>query len=344
MDLETLNIKLQFGKKQKIQVLTQLSYLVDAGVPAPDALRHMARAYKKKRNTILLHVVDKMAKNAANGQGIVAGMENYFPFEICKILTTSEQRGIVAEGIHNAIDFLQSGNKFFAPLGKMTSGIIYVIALLAAIAVIGTIYLPKIGQYVKEWPTISIAFYNMAWFLYHYCWLLILGLVGLFVWCVWSIRHYSGRVLQFIALPFLNIYKARMGYSILKTLALLSANGVGTPDIIQLLTKQYRNGMVAAKVKTMYDRIRAGEQNMGEVMDTGLFTQLQISELNLISQFVGEENFAKIFAVMADIIAKSVVESLKKFAVIVNTICLFLTGAGILWIYGAYAVLASSIN
>ena len=75
-----------------------------------------------------------------------------------------------------------------------------------------------------------------------------------------------------------------------------------------------------------------------------LFTPLQISELQLISRFVGEENFAKIFDVMSGIIAKSIVESLKKVAVIVNTLCLFLTGAGILWIYGAYAVLAGSIN
>ncbi len=344
MDINQKLLQLQFSNKHKLMLLTQLSYLVDAGVPAPDALRHMRATYKKRRNKILFQVVDKMSRNASAGKKIADDMEKWFPYEVCKILATSEQRGIIAEGVHNSLDFLQSGKKFLSPLGKMSAGIVYVVALLIAIALIGTIYLPKIGQYVKEWPTISIVFYNFSSFLYHYFWLIILALIGLFAWANWSIRFYSGKVYQCIALPFLNIYKAMKGYSILQTLSLLSNNGVGVPQIIQLLTKQYRKGMVSDKVNIMHERIRKGEQNMGEVMDTGLFTPLQISELQLISRFVGEENFSKIFQVMSGIIAKNIVDSLKKVAVITNTICLFLTGAGILWIYGSYAVLASAIN
>lgn len=344
MDLNQLALKIQFGKKEQVAILTQLSYLVDAGVPAPDALRHMRLTYKEKRNKVLYEVINQMANNASEGERISEDMEKWFPYEVCKILSTSEERGILEEGIHNSIDFLQSGKKFFAPLSKMLAGIIYVVALLVAIAVIGTIFLPQIGQYVKDWPTISIYFKSFANILYYYFPVILLAMAGYVLWTLNAIKHYSGRIDQWVALPFMKIYKAKSGYSILKTLSLLSKNGVGVPEIIFMLTSQYKSGMVSEKIKIMYDRIRSGEQNMGEVMDTGLFTPMQISELNLISQFVGEEDYSKIFDVMSKIISKNIVNSVKQFAVIVNTVCLFLTGAGILWVYGAYAVLASSIN
>ncbi len=336
--------KLQFNKSQQINLLTQLQHLVEAGVPAPDALNHIRTVCRDKKDKVLFAVADQMCRNTSEGRKLAEGMEEWFSYEICSILIKSEERGFLSDGLKKILDYLGSNKKFFAPLGKMTTGVIYFIATLIAITIIGYVYLPKIGHYSHNWPAISTDLYNLAGFLYHDYIYVIVALIGLFVWIVWSARNYRGKFYQFVAIPFMPIYKARLSYFMLNMFSLLSANGIGVPEIINQLNKTYTKGFLSDKLKLMQFKLTSGEQNMGDVMDTGLFTQRQINELHLISRYVGEESYSKIFFVMASLISSSIIKMLTKVSVIINFVCMLLTGACILWIYGAYALLASSIN
>lgn len=322
----------------------QLLYLVEAGVPAPDALSHMRTVYREKKDKVLFAVVDKMHQNSLEGQKIAENMESWFSYEICAILVKAEERGILSEGIKNTVNSLKNSKRFLAPLSKMFQGVLYLIAALIVISIVGHVYLPKIGRYVHNWPGLSKMLLDVGTFLYNYFYIVIIAIVLLFLWCLHSVRSYTNRWYQFPALPFLKIYKARLSHFLLDTFSLLSSSGIGMPEIINQMQQQYPKGFLSDNLKIMYDRIKSGEQNMGTVMNTGLFTNVQISELMLISRFVGEDKYHEIFDVMSTIISAHIIESLTRFAVIANIVCLILTGASILWIYGAYAILASSIN
>lgn len=336
--------KFQFNKTQQIRLLTQLSHLVDAGVPAPDALQYIRKVSLEKKDKVMFMVVDQMCLNSSEGRKLAEGMENWFPYEICTILIRSEERGFLSEGLKNILDYMSSNRKFFSPLSKMTSGIVYFFVALIAITIIGYIYLPKIGQYSHHWPQLSKAIYSLANFLYHDFLLVIAIFVAIVIWIIRATRSYKGKFYQCIAIPFMGIYRARLAYFLLQIFSLLSANGIGVPEIILQLNKTYTKGYLADKLKLMLMKISSGEQNMGNAMDTGIFTQRQINELHLISKFVGEENHSKIFSAMASIISANIVSTFNKISVVVNTVCLLLTGASVLWIYGAFALLASSIN
>lgn len=338
--------KIQFTQKKKISFLTQLHNLVGAGVPAPDALMHMRDAFKKKRNEIMLIIAQRMAMNAEEGKRIADGMEKFFSHEICKILSTSEERGILDEGIKNAIDFLGSGTKFFSPLGKTVGGIVYILASLCAVAYIGHKLLPEIGSFVPrdQWPMVSLSLNSFANALYYGYPIIIAVIIFSIIWTRRSIKNYNKKIYQFTAIPFMRTYCSISSYKLLQTLALLSKNGVGVPEIINILCKQSTSGMIAEKYRIMHERVRQGMQNMGDVMDTGLFTPEEISELHLISRYVGEENFSRIFHVMSKITAKRVIDKMKITANIIATACLFLTGGMILWLYTSYAFLSMAIS
>lgn len=344
MSLATKLEKLSFGKTQQIRLLTQLFHLVKAGVPAPDALRHMSKAYAKKRNKGMELVCNQMVNNAGEGRKIAEGMEDWFSFETCSILITSEKRGILAEGIKNIIEYLSSGNQFLKPFRKCITGVVYIISLLISIAVIGTNYLPKIGQYSKNWPGISTSLYSFAKALYYGYPIIIAAFAAIVIVIIWSVKNYRRDLRAIPAMPFMTLYKAVHSYNLLKILSLLSKNGVSVPEIIKLLCKQFKHGYVSRCFENMQKRIRAGEQNMGEVMDTGLFNSQQISELQLISSYVGEENYAEIFTAMSEIIFEQSLRITETIAGIFNVLSLVLMAGGILWVYGAYAMLASSIT
>ena len=344
MNLEMKLFQLQFNNKKKASFLTQLHNLVDAGVPAPNALRHMRIAYKTKKDKVMAMVAEKMSNNAAQGKHVALDMEDWFPFAVCKILCTAEFRGILTEGLDSSITYLKSGARFLKPMGRTVSGLFYVVALLIAIAIVGHKYIPMIGHFVKTWPSISLTFYHFANFLYYYFALIILVIVGLIFWIVWSIRNYQHNLFYIVALPFMRLYNARCAFDMLEVTALLSANGVSVPEILTILTSQHTRGYLAKRYQIMDARIRAGVQNMGEVIDTGLFTDAQISELHLISRFVDEKNHARIFKIMSKNIAGSIIESLTLLATAISAICLIITGLGIIWIYGSYALLAASFS
>ena len=344
MSFETRFLQLQFNNKKRTSFLTQLANLVEAGVPAPDALRHMRDAYKKKKNSLFALVAEKMSHNAGQGKYIAEGMEGWFPFSICKILCTSELRGILPEGLQNSILHLQSGARFLKPLSSTASGFFYVVTLLAAIAFVGHKYIPMIGQYSTDWPGISLTFYHFANFIYYDYPLIILLLIGLIFWINWSIRNYDNSYYKIVARPFMPLFNGMRAYEMLEIMALLSSNGVGIPEIISILKSQYKRGYLARKYSIMDARIRAGIQNMGDVIDTGIYTKAQISDLQLISRYIDEEDQAKIFRVMSKNIATSITSNLKVVAAIISASCLVLTGLGIVWIYGSYALLAASVS
>ncbi len=344
MNINSKLYKFQFNKAQQIRLLTQLSHLVDAGVPAPDALQYMYKIALEKKDKVFTMILGKMCKNASEGKKIAENMSEWFPHEICIILIKSEERGFLADGIKNILDYLNSNKIFFSPLAKMISGLMYLLMALIAITVIGYIYLPKIGQHSLNWPPISMALYKFSGFFYHYYLLVLIVIAAAIFWIFWSIRNYKGKFYQCTAIPFMMIYRARLSYFIFKVFALLSSNGVGVPEIIYQLNKTYTKGFLADRLQTMLIKVSSGEQNMGNAMDTGLFSKHHINELHLISRFVGEENYSKIFSAMANIISAQIIKIFTKISVVVNLVCLLLTGASILWIYGAYALLASSIN
>lgn len=344
MNINKTFYQIQFNKGRQIDFLTQLSHLVEAGVPAPDALQYIRQICKEKNDRTLFMVVDQMCHNTAEGKKIAEDMQDWFPYEVCTILIRSEERGFLQQGLKNILEYMNSNRNFFAPLTKMTSGLVYLIATLIAITIIGYVYLPQIGQYSKEWPPISKALYSLSSFFYHQYYLIILVLIALLIWIRRATYYYNRKFYQCIAIPFMSIYKARLAYFILKTFALLSANGIGVPEIINQLSKTYTTGFLADQLRQMHHKLSGGEQNMGNVMDTGLFTSRQINELHLISRFVSEENYSRIFSAMSSIIAAQIIKLFSRIAVVVNLVCMVLTGACILWIYGAYALLASSIH
>lgn len=336
--------KLGFGKQAQIRLLTQLYHLVKAGVPAPDALRHMQAAHAKKRNTGLANVCQLMVDNASEGRKIAEGMEDWFSFEVCSILITSEKRGILDEGLENILDYLRSTSDFLKPFKSCTTGAAYLLALCVTIAIIGVQYIPQIGQYSKHWPGITTSLYSTAKFMYYGYPGIIGVLIATVIYIIWSVKNYKRSIRSILAWPFMPLYRAIVSFNILKILALLSANGIGVPEIVETLTLQFRKGYVSECVTQMDRKIRDGEQNMGEVMDTGLFTSAQISELQLISQYVGEENYSTIFRAMASIIKESSSKVIQAIASSFNLFSLLAMAAGVLWVYGAYAMLAASIK
>ncbi len=113
-------------------------------------------------------------------------------------------------------------------------------------------------------------------------------------------------------------------------MSLLSRNGIGTPEIINILKRQHKKGFLNHCYSKMYQAISSGQQNMGEAMDQGLFSDEQINDLDLISRFVDEENQEKIYESMADITYKSLKSKMTILANVFNLAALFLTAAGIL--------------
>ncbi len=337
--------RMGFRRGSQTRLLSHLYQLVSAGVPATDALINMKKIYDKKRQKGLSLSCEKMIRNSSEGKKIMHEMSDWFPHSICEIIKISEEKGALAEGLKNSIEYLNSTKNFLSPLGKCFTGIFYLIAVLSFIAIIGTRFLPTIGEYVEVWPDMSLYLFAFSKFIYYNYQIIIGFLIIMSFFIRYSIIYYNKKsLLMKIAVPFMPVYKAINSYKTLKIMSLLSRNGIGTPEIINILKRQHKKGFLNHCYSKMYQAISSGQQNMGEAMDQGLFSDEQINDLDLISRFVDEENQEKIYESMADITYKSLKSKMTILANVFNVAALFLTAAGILWMYGSYAMLATAIS
>jgi type II secretory pathway component PulF len=336
-------LKKQFSNAKRQELLIQLSFLLKAGVPPSDALYHMQKIYQDNKNILMEAVVTGMLNNIKAGKKIGENMTDWFPYEVCRVLSISEERGFLLQGIQNLINYFNTGRNALKALAGILPGLAYFIVILVFITFTGAKLLPSLGTMVKKWPPISVALHHTGVFLYNNYYFLILIMVLLIIWVILSLRSYSGKITQIVAKPLMPIYKMHASLLLFKSLSMLTGNGVAVSDAIKMLLLNRTHGFIYRHLSEMFYRVRRGE-NIGNMLDTGIFTRNQIAHLKVISRFCSEAEYERVFAIMGEQTSHDLNRWMKIFSRITNFIFIALTAIGVVWVYGAYALLISSIT
>ncbi|MGD9152883.1 MAG: type II secretion system F family protein [Gammaproteobacteria bacterium] len=335
--------KKQFNNAKRQELLIQLSFLLKANVPPSDALYHMQQIYSDNKNLLMHAVVMDMLDNIRAGKKIGDNMTDWFPYEVCRVLSISEERGFLLQGVENLIKYFDTGRNALKALTGMIPGLAYFMVILVFIAFTGAKLLPNLGTMVKDWPAISVALNKSGMFLYHNYYFILAIVVLLIVWVIIALRDYSGKFYQLIAKPLVPTYKLQASLLLFKSLSMLTGNGVAVSDAIKMLLLNRTHGFVYRHLSEMFYRVRRGE-NIGNMLDTGIFTRNQIAHLKVISRYCSEAEYSKVFALMGEQTSHDLSRRMKIFSKIMNFIFIALTAIGVVWVYGAYALLVSSIT
>lgn len=344
MSLNLRYQQFQFNRKQQIAFLTQLMHLVNAGVPASAALNTMKKTFIARKSLHMARVANTLANNCRQGNPIGYQIDKWFNYTIAELLMTAEKRGMLAEGISQSIDYLTSSDQLFSGLKKGVPGIMYTIFSILVLTLIGSNILPKIGAYSQHWPLCATLLLKTANFISVAFPLIILSILAVMAWITKACRDYNGSWWQFVAIPFMPMYRAKIAYNLLNTLTLLTNSGLSVPEIIKIMLQHKQSGFIRNNLKVMDKRIQNGEQNMGQVLNTQLFTKAQIDELILISQYIEDDQLSSIYTVMRGILASQVNKMVKITAIIMNAVGMAVSGLGIVWLYGSIATLSMSIT
>lgn len=341
--LQLFLLKKQFSNSKRQELLIQLSFLLKAGVPPSDALYHMQKIFQGNKNVLMEAVITDMLNNIKSGKKIGENLTDWFPYEVCRVLSISEERGFLLEGIHNLINYFNTGRNALKALAGILPGLAYFIVILIFITFTGAKLLPSLGTMVKKWPSISVALHHTGLFLYNNYYFLIFLVVLSGLWVILSIRNYAGKITQIAARPFMPIYKMHASLLLFKSFSMLTGNGVAVSDAIKMLLLNRTHGFIYRHLSEMFYRVRRGE-NIGNMLDTGIFTRNQIAHLKVISRYCSESEYEKVFAIMGEQTSHDLDRWMKIFSKVTNFIFIALTAIGVVWVYGAYALLISSIT
>lgn len=285
---ERLN-RLSFTPAKQIAFLEDLATLLDDGVPPYQAVEILAHS----AIGVSFDVAQDVLKAISEGKYVADGMYKWFPQYIVEIVRAGEEGGTLAKTLISAEEALtQKSNALNSIFNSLSYPIIVIVAgLIVSVFINHSIFVNFRGILpIDQWPQVSrdvavfSSFVQDWWFLVLF-WIL-LAIIGI----SYGLCNYVGRARDFIDnLPILSLYRQFTAARFMQMLGLLIANGVMLKRALKIL-QHGANPYLAWHLLTMEYRLGGGQENIAEVLDTGLIDKSNLVRLHIIARGKGFEH------------------------------------------------------
>lgn len=283
---------LSFRPKQQQQFLEDLSELVLDGVP-------MRRAVDIIANTatdITKEVAEDILVAFGQGKLLAECLQGWLSNQIAEIIRAGEEGGTLSEALKAAAETLERQNNAVATL---LSSITYPLVVLAAGLAVAIFINHSIFTSFRSimpmnlWPPVGQDVAAMANFVQHWWFVVLLGVIAVIIAVAYMLENYVGEFRNTIDnIPLLNLYRKQNSARLMQSLGMLMLNGVVFKKAIKIL--QYSaNPYLSWHLFSIEHRLGTGQENIADVLDTGLIDKHDLMRLRIVAHGRGFEHAVK---------------------------------------------------
>jgi type IV pilus assembly protein PilC len=279
--------------KQLTQFTSQLSVLVNAGLPIVRSLKILANQMKP---CALKNMVADVAEDVETGSSLSEALAKHpraFDKLYVNMVRAGEAGGVLDVILERLAQYME---KIQALRRKIISASIYpaVVITIAVIVVLSimTFIVPKFKEVFEQvnvnLPAPTQFLMSVSNFIKSFWWLILASPILLFViYKIWS-RTSAGRyMLDKVKLnfPLMGvIVRKAVTARFTRTLGTLLKSGVPILDALSIVKGTVGNEIVAAAIGKVYDSVKEGESVAGPLGEAGIFDDIVVNMID-----VGEE-------------------------------------------------------
>lgn len=286
------------GEQAKLEELSifarQMQLLHKAGVPIVASLHQLAANTRSRQLSIAL---DGVADNLQKGSSMASAMRLYpntFSPLIVNIVDIGETTGHLSESfgyLYEYLEFESSSIKQIKTAFRYPTFV--VISILAAIAILNIFVVPTFAKFYSgldvalPWQTRFII--NFSNIVVHYGYLILIGLVLLFVWIYRYIHTPTGKykwdTLQLNIPVFGKLLKRIIVIRFCQSLGIVLKSGIAVNQGLALVSNTITNAYINRQILDMQTAIERGVSFTNAIGKMDIFTPLEVQILA-----VGEKN------------------------------------------------------
>jgi type II secretory pathway component PulF len=283
--------RLLFRGGDQQSFLEDLATLVEDGVPANKAIDVLEKVLEGPAKK----VAKEISQSLGRGQSFSDGMVGWFPHYVVELVRIGEQGGTMVHNIRVAAEALGQQSQVISTL---FSELTYPVVVLSFACGIIMNFNSKGGileqfaqvKPVSTWSGSGKALYDLAQFLTHGWWAIILGIIGFTLLLNFILKTYIGPGREAIdQTPILNLYRKLTAAGFMETLGLLVLNGIVFKQALSLISRQ-ASVYLRFHMRLMERRLGKGEGNIADVLNTGLIDRGDIIRLRAIAEARGFEH------------------------------------------------------
>jgi type II secretory pathway component PulF len=268
------------NKTQLIDFTKQMATLLSSGIKLTEALSVMTLQTSDAR---FRHALMDIRDRVVTGESFTDALKDYgdyFDVIYVSMVRVGEVTGSLGESLSTIAGFMEKRRRVES---KVKTAMVYPIVLvffcLAAILILTTQVIPKIGEEIKragrELPWITERLMDVGYVLTSWWLLLVIaGTVGI----VWAVRHFlrtqRGAYLRdrlLLSLPLFGpLIKQRVVARFASTLSTLLGSGLAMAESLRVVAEVTGNVLMKKAVQQARERILAGADIASPLRDSGV--------------------------------------------------------------------------
>jgi type II secretory pathway component PulF len=281
--------QLSFDTKAQQAFLEDMASLIEDGVPLKQVLESFVAIHQGAPRQL----AESMLSQLSQGYPIAEGMVGWYAPEIIEIIRAGEEGGILAQVLRTtAASLTQRESALNSVLNSMTYPLVVICGALAVSVFINHSIFSSFRSItpVREWPVGAQILTGIANFVQDWWWMLLATVFILIFLFIRFLKDYIGDLRPTLDnLPIWNIYRKLNAGRFMETLGLLIANGLVLKKALKILQNK-ASTYLASHLMVMERRLGAGQDNIADVLDTGLISAGDLSRLKLIAKSKGFEH------------------------------------------------------
>ena len=290
--------KIQLGgsiRKKEVTAFTrQLSALLGAGIPIPQALEGLG---EEEENGALRTMILKLSESVRKGSSLSAAMEEHprvFSKLFVSMVRVGEEAGALPVVMNDLADLLEHEEEI---RGEVVAAVAYPTFVLGfgivTVAILLTVVLPKLFSMLKDMakvlPLPTVILLKVSAFLNQYWWALLIVIVAAVAGGRWFLKNPKGALLfdrLKLRLPLIGpVFLSSALSRFARTLGTLTKAGVSLLPALKIVENTIGNLALSHFVAQVSEETRGGDSLAGPLRKLGVFPRTVIQMID-----VGEES------------------------------------------------------
>ncbi len=325
-----------YGKANRAQVawqMSQLSIMVETGIPLSEALDCLARQATKPKLQVLLEDISRSVQEGASLSSAMAMHPKTYSPSLVALIRASEVSGTMSQVLHRASTYLMNELQAIKRLRGALMYPAFMFLTCAAVTIfLLAVILPRFEAVFASrgallpLPTRVLMAMSANFTAYWHLWLLAAGLIGLGLW-FWP-RTSMGKKQcdrMLIRLPVLStIFNALYQSRTFRTFSVLLDTGVPLVDALAIVRDVSPNVYYQKLWMEVDDNIRHGERLAGPLLQSDLICE---SIAQMIDNGDRSGKLSLVFTRLADFVEEEYNQALRTATQMIEPLMILLMGS-----------------
>jgi general secretion pathway protein F len=288
-----ISLSPKISRKEVTAFTREMSVLLGAAIPIPQALNGLA----EEENPALREIILKIAEAVRKGSALSAALEEHpalFSKLYVSMVRVGEEAGVLPRVMADLSDLLEHEDEV---RGEVVSAVAYPLFVLGfgivTVTVLLTWVMPRLFGMLQEmmailpWPTLVLL--KLSSFLHRYWPGILLGIPAAVVAILYYLRTPEGAELwdrTKLRLPLMgSVFRAAALSRFARTLGTLAKSGVSLLPALKIVENTIGNRVLARQVAQVAEETRGGDSLSGPLRKLNIFPRTVVQMID-----VGEES------------------------------------------------------